>query len=169
MTERVQIKITVPAIPVAQPRQRHRLVKTKSGKEFIQNYAPAKHPVQDFKATVRMALREVHKGSPLAGALRCDITFIMPRPKNMIWKTRSMPRLPHVARPDFDNLLKACWDAMTGLIWFDDAQVSQGTIEKWIASGYEQPHVVITVAEVGVTAVPAAPELFTEQAEELIY
>lgn len=165
MTEKIkQITITVPAVPVAQPRQRHRLVKTKGGKEFIQNYAPAKHPVQDFKATIRLAFREAYAGSPMTGPLRCDLVFVMPRPRNLIWKTRSMPRLPHISRPDRDNLDKAVMDALKGIAWLDDSQICQGTIEKWIASGYEQPHAVITIAAVETNGIEAeaVQDLFAE-------
>jgi Holliday junction resolvase RusA-like endonuclease len=165
----MQITINIPAIPVAQPRQRHRLVKTNSGKEFIQNYAPAKHPVQNFKATVRMAFREAYEGPPLKGALRCDCLFIMPRPKNLIWKTRSMPRLPHVVKPDRDNLDKAVMDALKGLAWIDDSQICQGNIEKWIASGDEQPHAVITIAAAESVPVETSvlQQLFQEPVERL--
>lgn len=38
-------------------------------------------------------------------------------------------------------------DALKGLAWNDDAQVCQGSIEKWIAAGDEQPHAVITIEE----------------------
>jgi Holliday junction resolvase RusA-like endonuclease len=56
-----------------------------------------------------------------------------------------MPRLPHDKKPDRDNLDKAFMDALKGLAWLDDAQVCQGEIRKWIASGYEQPHVTVRI------------------------
>jgi Holliday junction resolvase RusA-like endonuclease len=160
------IIIRVPAVPVAQPRQRHRLVKTGSGKEFIQNYSPAKHPVTTFKATVRHAFHEAYKGPPLTGPLRCDCLFVMPRTSDLIWKTRPMPRLPHAKKPDRDNLDKAVMDALKGLAWIDDSQVCQGTIEKCIAAGNEQPHAVITITQVEViTASAAVQELFPVEPE----
>jgi Holliday junction resolvase RusA-like endonuclease len=175
MSEKIQIKIVVPAIPVAQPR-----AKASTFGGHVKMYTPTSiknadgsrkpHPIAAFKATVRMAFRDAYKGPPLSGALRCDCLFVMPRPKNLIWKTRSMPRLPHVAKPDRDNLDKAVLDALKGLAWIDDCQVCQGAIDKFIASGYEQPHVVITITEAEIVEADAsAQELFPAKEKELIY
>lgn len=140
------IRIHVPAVPVAQPRQRHRLMKV-GNKTFSQNYTPRKHPVRAFKARVRLAAKEAGEIAVLTGPLRVDVTFIMPRPGRLVWKTRPMPRVPHTSTPDRDNLDKAVMDALSGLLWNDDAQVCQGTVEKWIAAGDEEPHVEIVVSE----------------------
>ncbi len=141
----VQIQFTVPAVPKAQPRQRQRVVK-KGDKSFVMNYTPQAAPVQDFKATVRMAAREAYDGPPLDGPLRCDLTFVFPRTLAQTWKTRPMPRLGHDKKPDRDNLDKAVMDSLTGLLWVDDAQICDGRIMKLIASGDEQPHVLISVS-----------------------
>lgn len=135
-----EITITVPAVPVAQPRPR-----ATSFGGHARVYQPSKHPVTAFKATVRMAFQSAYAGAPLTGPLRCDCLFVMPRPKSLIWKTRPMPRVPHTAKPDRDNLDKSVLDALKGLAWIDDSQVCQGNIQKWIASGDEQPHAVITI------------------------
>lgn len=135
------ITLHVPAVPVAQPRARAAVI---GGHARV--YDNKKHPVTEFKATVRMALLNAYSGPPLSGPLRCDLVFVMPRPKSLIWKTRPMPREPHVKKPDIDNLVKAIFDALNGIAFIDDAQVCQGSIEKWIASGDEQPHAVITIS-----------------------
>jgi Holliday junction resolvase RusA-like endonuclease len=137
-----QIILHVPAVPVAQPRAR---ASSFGGKVQVHEVTSIKqsdgsrkaHPILAFKSTVRMALSEAYKGAPLQGALRCDCVFVMPRPQSLIWKTKPMPRLPHTIKPDRDNLDKAVMDALKGLAWNDDAQVCQGHIEKWIASGDE--------------------------------
>jgi Holliday junction resolvase RusA-like endonuclease len=165
MTEPITISVKVPAIPVAQPR-----AKASTFGGHVKIYTPTSiknpdgtrkpHPIAAFKATVRMAFQKAYSGAPLAGPLRCDCLFVMPRPKNLIWKTRSMPRLPHISKPDRDNLDKAVMDALKGLAWFDDCQVCDGQIQKFIAGGYEQPHVVITVSEVKDLEIAETPELF---------
>lgn len=144
------IVIHVPAVPVAQPRQRHRNVNTKGGKSFIQNYTPSKHPVTAFKATVRLAFKQAYGSEVLRGPLRCDAVFVMPRPQSLIWKTKPMPRMFHTSKPDRDNLDKAVMDALKGLAWNDDSQVCQGEIVKWIAAGDEQPHALITITRLDV-------------------
>lgn len=48
----------VDAIPVAQPRQRHRVAKTAKGKQFVQNYTPQSDPVNTFKAAAQASAIE---------------------------------------------------------------------------------------------------------------
>jgi len=144
------IEFTVPAVPVAQPRAK---ASTFGGN--VQIYTPTSvkqsdgsrkaHPIVAFKATVRMAFQQNYDGPPLEGPLRCDLTFVMPRPQSMLWKSKPMPRVPHAKKPDRDNLDKAFMDALKNLAWIDDAQVCQGNIEKWIAAGDEQPHVAVSI------------------------
>jgi Holliday junction resolvase RusA-like endonuclease len=52
------------------------------------------------------------------------------------WKT---------TRPDADNLAKAVFDALNGILWADDSQIVNSTVSKFIASGDEQPHVKVVV------------------------
>lgn len=138
------ITIHIPAVPVAQPRQRHRIAK-KGGKQFVVNYTPGKDPSRDFKAITRMAAHQVFQGPPLEGPLRVDMLFVFPRTKGQQWKRKPMPRIRHAKTPDFDNLIKSTADSLKGLVWIDDAQICDGRIEKWIAAGDEQPHVLLTV------------------------
>lgn len=139
------IRFTVPACPVPQPRQRHRVVTTGDGRAFAQNYTSRTDPVQAFKATVRMAAQAAYQGGPLDGPVRVVATFILPRPKYLTWKRKPMPRQHSAARPDLDNLAKSLKDALTGLLWVDDIQVSVMSLEKWYAAGDEQPCVVVEV------------------------
>ena len=139
------ITFTVPAVPVAQPRQRQRVVKGKGGKIFAHNYTPTKHPANAFKATARMAAQQAYDGSPLQGPVYVSMLFVMPRPKAMQWKRKPMPREWHDKKPDCDNLVKAILDALNGLMWGDDCQVSAAPPVKVIASGDEQPHVEVAV------------------------
>lgn len=138
------IKFTVPAVPVAQPRQRHRIIGG-GDTQFVHNYTPANNPVNAFKAGLRIAAREAYGGPPLEGPLRIDVTFVFPRHSNKVWKTREMPRYPHIQKPDRDNLDKAVLDSLKGTIIVDDCQVYAGTIEKWRAAGDEQPHCVVRI------------------------
>ena len=143
----MQIVFRVDSVPVAQPRQRHRIIASQ-GRTFAQNYTPAKHPATQFKSDVKMAAAVAHPTSgPLSGALHVDVLFVMPRPKGMIWKKRLMPREAHTKKPDIDNLLKCVMDALKDLCWRDDSQVSAVTACKVIASGDETPHVVVRIKE----------------------
>ncbi len=145
------IQFTVPAIPVAQPRPRassfggHVRVHEVTHIKGVNGRKP--HPIAAFKATVKMAAAQAYKGPPLAGPLRIDLVFVFPREQSKVWKSRPMPRYRHVVKPDRDNVDKAVLDSLKGLLFVDDSQVCDGRIEKWRASGDEQPHVEITITE----------------------
>jgi Holliday junction resolvase RusA-like endonuclease len=139
-----EITLHVPAIPVAQPRQRHAKI---AG--FSRNYTPAKHPVNAYKATVRMAWQQTERGGwQPGGALEVWLVFVLPRPKTMCWKKRPTPRAVHVKTPDVDNLTKSTLDALKGLAWNDDSQICMLKVGKFIAAGNEEPHVEILIREV---------------------
>jgi Holliday junction resolvase RusA-like endonuclease len=140
------ITFTVPCVPVAQPRQRHR-VAVINGHTRAMNYTPASSPVNAFKATVRLAASAAYQGPPLDEPLGLSAVFVLPRPKSLCWKRRPMPRCRHVGRCDLDNFTKALKDALKGLLWVDDNRVLEylppfGIV---VASGDEQPHVEVTV------------------------
>lgn len=140
-----EIRFTVTAVPIAQPRQSHRIIRSKkTGAQFVQNFTSSKHPSQDFKASVRMEAAK-HLTEPLEGPVELLLCFVMPRPKNMIWKTRAMPRVPHVVTPDSDNLQKSVMDALKQLAWRDDSQVCSGRQIKVYAAGHELPKVEIVI------------------------
>lgn len=140
------IRFTVPAIPVAQPRQRHRVIHS-GGRAFAHNYTPKNDPVNAFKAAVQMAAAQIHHGAPLAGPIEMALTFVMPRPKAMLWKSKPMPRVHDVRKPDRDNLMKSVQDALNGLLFVDDSQICDGPVRKFIAAGDEPPHVEIEIRE----------------------
>ncbi len=142
------MKITVPAVPVAQPRQRHRVITTESGKTFAHNYTPKDDPVNSYKATVRLAARDLGLIEPIDGPVRVDIDFYLPRPKRLMRRKDPPGAIPHTAKPDRDNLEKATTDALKGLLWRDDAQICDGRVRKWYAEKDGVPRVEIEIREV---------------------
>ena len=150
------IRFVVPAIPVAQPRQRTRVV-GKGGRYFAHNYTPTSAPVNAFKAAVQQAAAAVYSGPPLEGPIALAVLFVLPRPKRLLWKTRPMPRDWQPARPDEDNLSKAVRDALEGILWRNDSQICLPLAAKMVAAGREQPHVVIQVQDLTDVACPFQP------------
>lgn len=70
------------------------------------------------------------------GPVRLDITFVLPRPKGHHGTGRNAslvkpgaPAWPGV-KPDATKLLRAVEDAMTGIVYYDDAQVVQQSVSK---------------------------------------
>lgn len=145
MDARRLIQFEVPAIPVAQPRQRHRAVVLKSGRTIVTNYTPRTAPVNAFKATVRLAFRRAWPGTPLDGPISLQLDFRLPRPRAKIWKRKPMPSYPHTSKPDIENLCKAVMDALTGLAWRDDSQVWSLHATKQVCSGDESPGVAVCI------------------------
>ena len=155
------ITITVPLVPVAQPRPR---ATVRGGRICVYNAAG---PVDAFKARVRIAARQAYSGDLLRGPLRVDSEFVFPRTKGQMWKRKPMPRMRHDKKPDRDNLDKAVLDALTGQLWFDDAQVCDGRIQKWIAAGDELHGVIITVTRLtGADLVTDKSTLFDAKLEQ---
>jgi Holliday junction resolvase RusA-like endonuclease len=75
-------------------------------------------------------------------AVRIGLTFVFARPRSVA-KTRIYP----VVKPDLDKLARSTCDAMTGIIWEDDAQVvGFDTLEK-IYGDVACVHVSIRLAE----------------------
>ena len=140
----MDISFSVPAVPIAQPRQRHRIAGA-PGSQFVHNYTPTKAPVNAFKAAVAIAFCNEHTGPPAEGPIRLWVTFLMPRPKRLIWKRKAMQRSWHVSKPDCDNLVKGVKDSLKMLAWRDDSQVCWMNVNKLYAAGDEQPHVEIRI------------------------
>lgn len=147
------LKIIVPTIPVAQPRQRHRVIQS-GGRAFASNYTPKADPSNAYKAAIQLALANVYQGPPLDCPVVLSMTFVFPRVKPTwlkkgmawfeVWKIGK--RIPHTKKPDRDNVMKSTQDALNGLLFRDDSLAYRGTVEKWLAAEDEQPHVLI-VAE----------------------
>lgn len=141
---KVSIHFTVPAVPVPQPRAR---ATTANGHARMYE-AKGDHAIHAFKSSVRMAAAQVFAGAPLDCPLSVSIRFVFPRPSAMRWKRREMPRCRHTKdRGDVDNCLKAVLDALNARVWRDDCLVCEAHVEKWIASGHEQPHVDILIQQ----------------------
>lgn len=150
------IELRIPAVPVAQPRVRAAFRKGKgAAKGQVSMYTPTKiknadgtkkdHPIVAFKSTVRMAFERKYSGAPYGLPLRVDCCFVMPRPQKLLRKTDPEGRIPHAQKPDRDNLDKAILDALKGLSWVDDSQISSGLIEKWWAAKNEGPHAIVVI------------------------
>jgi Holliday junction resolvase RusA-like endonuclease len=160
----MRIELTIPAIPVAQPRPRAVAFGGKARMHEVTSLKGADgsrrpHPIAAFKATVRMVAQERYSGPPLTGPLRVDCVFIFPRETSKIWKRKPMPRYRHTVKPDRDNCDKAVLDSLKGTVIADDSQVCVGTIEKWRAAGDEQPHVEIVIETLDEEESPAAAVL----------
>lgn len=74
-----------------------------------------------FQSEVARCAREAMAGQEMAGKhvpMRLDIEFTFMRPKS-VPRSRDYP----VVKPDIDKLARAVLDALSGIVYLDDAQV----------------------------------------------
>ena len=134
MAQRWELIIT--GKPIAQGRAR--AYKTPTG--HIRMYDPPLS--KDWKLWIRYCVLAQSPKQPSLAPMILRATFWMPRPK-------SLPKsvLYHTKKPDVDNLLKSCKDALTGIFFRDDAQIIRVEGEKRYAV-VQSPGVVIELEEV---------------------
>lgn len=141
-----KITLTIYGDPKALKRHRRHHIKSKDGREFDVEYDPS---ADDKMIFFYKALSENRPEKPLEGPIETHMVFYMKRPKSH-YRTGKLSHLLkvivdvfHWKKPDGDNLQKFCWDALNGIYWNDDAQIS-----KW--SGVKiytelQPRTEITI------------------------
>lgn len=132
--------ITFTVYGQAQPGGSKRAGVAKStGRIFIRDDNPKAH---DWKLRVGQVAGELMSGRELfQGPLYLVATFYLPRPKSHFNKSgvsRSAPKYP-ITRPDATKLLRPLEDALTGIVWGDDAQV----VEQLARKRYGEPARVV--------------------------
>ena len=104
---------TFEIIPVAAARPRV----TKRGTFYPEKYA-------NYKKDMKLLAKSMYK-TKLEGAVRADIAFYMPFVKGTSKvKCRALDGTAHIKKPDADNLIKGVLDALNGVAYDDDSQVS---------------------------------------------
>ncbi len=148
------IAFSVECLPVAQPRQRHRVVTTKGGKTFATNFTPRDDPVNFFKSEIKRAFEDWRKiiapdFKVLEGPISLYLAFYFPRPAYMLKnKFRQDVDLPKTTVSDLDNLEKSFCDALKSLAWRDDAQICRKVTSKDWCSSIRKPGVVVKITEI---------------------
>ncbi len=133
-----ELQITVPGEPVSKARPRV----TRNG-----TYTPSKSKAWE-RACAKWAGVALLKGTPLSGPLGMRVTAFFAIPSSWPqWKRDAAENdhLRHTARPDGDNILKACKDALNGVVWIDDSYVVNAAVSKNYST---EPRVEITVYEI---------------------
>lgn len=79
-----------------------------------------------YKTVIGFIAKRNKPNDPYKGALEASMTFYMPIPQSWT-KTKQEAHkgdnVPHVCKPDIDNLEKGLYDALNKIIWNDDAQI----------------------------------------------
>lgn len=89
-----------------------------------------------WRQTVQVFAAQAYKGPPLTVPLAISATFVLTRPrghygtgKNAHIVKASAPKYP-TTKPDATKLFRSTEDALTGIIWRDDAQIVAQTVKK---------------------------------------
>lgn len=95
----------------------------KSGKK-VAILAESSKKVTPWRNRVAAAARiAVGKAAPLDGPLVVDMVFTMPRPKAFPSGDDRREHGQHTRYPDVSKLIRSTEDAITGVVWADDARV----------------------------------------------
>lgn len=110
---------------------------------------------KDWKGDVKQAAAQfVQDGqSLLQGPLRLSLVFWLPRAKGHYGSGKnasvlkdSSPRKPQ-SKPDVLKLARCVEDALTGVLWFDDAQITSEQLTKRYCEFGQQPGCQVIVTE----------------------
>lgn len=122
---------------IAQPAGSKRaFVNRKTGRVQVTDAAKGSKPWQaEVRAAAAGAMMGLERDWPLwgmNGPLRLHIVIYVPRPKGHYGARGVRPSAPAypAVRPDLTKLLRGIEDALTGVVWRDDAQVVEQTARK---------------------------------------
>jgi Holliday junction resolvase RusA-like endonuclease len=116
------IKFTIPGEPLALQRARH-------GKGNTYDTKANKAAKQKIRLIGNTAMRGCSK--PYEGAIKLTILFIHAWPKSYSQKRKNQSNgFYKITKSDIDNQIKLVMDALNGIAWKDDAQVSVIHAEK---------------------------------------
>ena len=102
--------------------------------------------VKSWQQLIRTAAADALDSPDLVtGPIACEVVYYLPRPKALQGtKYRSRP-VAHTKRPDLDKLTRAVLDALTTVVWADDAQVVDLLAFKRYAAVDGRPRVEIRI------------------------
>lgn len=137
-----EVNLTLPLEPV--PKGRPRFNKTQYG---VMPYTPPK--TKRFEQDV--ALLYYQSDSPQFERnvpIEVSIEFGMVIPASSTKKRKQLMLqglIHHTVKPDLDNLTKAVLDALNGLAWHDDAQISKLYVRKLYT---ENPYIQLQIKQI---------------------
>ena len=144
------IMIWVPGVP-APGGSKRAFSHAKTGRMVVVDACERNKEWRETVATFARA--QYHRGKLLDGPIGVEFVFYMPRPKshygtgsNANVLKRGAPPW-HTTRPDVLKLTRAVEDALTGIVWTDDARIVSELLEKPYSNRKDVVGVEITVKE----------------------
>lgn len=124
-----EIKFNIPGNPIAKKRPRFM-----RRDKFVQTYNCQESEEGRFmwQMTERLSKTDFQK-IPAGIGIKLTCRFFMPIPASASKKQRALMEgcaVPHVKKPDLDNLIKFVKDCANGILWADDSQVTSISASK---------------------------------------
>lgn len=123
----------------------------RTGGRIVTNVVDANPKAKDWKRLVAMAAQQAYSGEPLRGPVEVRLIFFRQRPKGHYRTGKNAAELRPAApayptsKPDVLKLARGVEDAMTGIVYADDAQI----VNELIYKRWGAPRVEIEVKPVG--------------------
>lgn len=157
------VLIVVPGAPKGYGRRRTRIATNKAGASYVQGYTPP--ATQTESAAIRLfASRAMGGRAPFAEAVELTILACFPIPASWSKKRQRMAadgELRPTGKPDWTNIARF-EDALKGIVWRDDALVTDAFVFKRFS---DRPRLVLQVRAVNLPgdydAVP--PHFYTAE------
>lgn len=112
---------------------------------YVQTYTTK--ATKDYEKTIKKAFLEQCKGQydkEYTGQLKVSIWAFFEPPKSYSKKKKiELLETPYLKKPDSDNIGKAICDALNGVAWKDDSQISDIDIHKY----YDEEDMIIVEIE----------------------
>lgn len=105
--------------------------------KFVRMYTPEK--TASYESTVALAASQAMKGrAPIEGPVAVIMAIALPVPASWSKKKQAQAlggMLLPITKPDMDNVIKAVYDAINGVVWGDDTQVvDERTTKRYAAT-----------------------------------
>ncbi|ACO74769.1 Holliday junction resolvase [Laribacter hongkongensis HLHK9] len=138
------VRFEVPGTPVGKGRPK---VSTRGGK-FARMYTPEK--TASYEGLIALSARQAMGGRPLIdGPVDVSLMIRLAVPASWSKKKQAAALAGQVLptkKPDADNVLKAVFDGMNGVVWVDDVQACGVMLRKRYA---QTPGVTVVVRQMG--------------------
>lgn len=138
------VSFVVPGIPVGKGRHRSRIAHDDLAREYVHTYTPRK--TAKYEKNVAIEAKIAMRGQkPASGAICLVVKAFYPIPSSWPrWRKHDarVGLLVPIVKPDWDNIGKACSDAMNGVVYGDDVAIVSATVHKRYSI---DPRVEITV------------------------
>lgn len=135
------IEFSVDGLPAPKGSTRSFPRKLKTGRMIIQTVADNDGRLAKWQRAIARVASAKAQAFRFTGPVAITLGFYLPHPVS------GKRRLAHVTRPDVDKLQRAVLDALTGVLWADDSQVTDVQAFKRYAEVGSGPRLMVIASD----------------------